>query len=110
MEIFMGTLPFKVEWTSSFPAARKGRHRLHPLISQTDAYRRFVRAGELLLVLPSCLLIVLVLVQAFAGNNSPTIRRTTPMIAAGPPVPDAVLVSAAPGPRSVLINIEAQRP
>ncbi|MGC8560535.1 MAG: hypothetical protein ACP5O1_07630 [Phycisphaerae bacterium] len=105
----MGTVPFKVEWSRPIPSARKAQHRLHPLISQTDAYGRAVRAGELLLILPSCILVALVLVQAFAGNGSPTIHRPAAMMAAGPTVP-AALVSAAPGPRSELINIEAQRP
>ncbi len=105
----MGSLPFKVEWTRPVPSARKAQHRLHPLMSQTDAYGRAVRAGELLLILPSCILVALVLVQAFAGNGSQTIHRPAAMMAAGPTMP-AALVSAAPVPRSELINIEAQRP
>ncbi len=105
----MGTLPFKVEWTRPVPSARKAQHRLHPLMSQTDAYGRAVRAGELLLILPSCILVALVLVQAFAGNSSQTMHHPTAMVASGPTMP-AALVSAAPVPRGPLMNIEAQRP
>lgn len=105
----MVELPFKVEWARPYPSARKAQHRLHPLISQTDAYGRAVRMGELLLVLPSCILIVLVLVQAVAGTNPPVAQRSFTMASNTKTTP-AVLVSAAPVHGSPLITIEAERP
>lgn len=105
----MNPLPFKVEWPSQFPPARKVRRRLHPLVSQTDVYSRVLRAGEIFLVLPSCILIVLVLVQALAGSPGKNHSRV-PQVALtnGPAQPTLVTVVATP--HTPLLDISAQQP
>ncbi len=106
----MTPLPFKVEWSPTFPVAKKARKRLHPIFTQTEAYGRIIRAGEILLILPSCILIALVVVQAIAGNSSRSgqIAKTTQVAKAAEPAPS--LVTVATSTRSPLLNISAQRP
>ncbi len=105
----MSPLPFKVEWSGQFPSARKVRHRLHPLISQTDAYSRVLRAGEILLILPSCILIALVVVQALAGNPGKPRTRVSQLASTNAPA-EPTLVTVVAAPRTPLLNIVAQRP
>jgi|GEM_PF-4150014 hypothetical protein len=107
-EACMATLPFKVEWPGQFPSARKVRSRLHPLVSQTDAYSRILRAGEILLILPSCVLIALVIVQAMAGAPSRTVVHKG-RVASTHLVSPPTVVTVATAERVPVLNIEAQR-
>ncbi len=105
----MSPLPFKVEWSGPSPSARKVRQRLHPLVSQTDAYGRILRVGEWLLILPSCILVILVLVQAIAGRptqSKPEIKQ----IASTTLYPKPTLVTVLAVPQTPLLDIVAQRP